>query len=167
MLLDSLVSGLAALDPSLKAQIGHTSGVGGLVSTHLVPAADELLGAETFVLGKRHHESGQVRRGFVPVNAGRDDAIGSVFVRQPLQGLLEERLFLFWCRFGEPFRSRRHHVFDGQDRVFAPFLRQQIPQFAHSLVRAFGDQVLIVGCALLVSIVRIPFPVAMLHRGRH
>ena len=108
-----------------------------------------------------------MRRGFVPVNTGRDDAIGPVLVGQPLQGLLEERLFLFWRRCSEPFRAGRHHVFNGQHRVFAPFLRQQSPQLAHRLVRVFGDQVLIVGCALRVSIARLAFPVTMLHRGRH
>ena len=167
MLLNSLMVGHAAFDPALQAKIGHTGGVGGLVGAHLVATADELLGAQAFVLSQRHDESRQVWRGFVPVDTGRNNAIGPVLVRQPLQGLLKERFFLFWCSFLEPIRTGRHHVFDSQNRIFAPFLWQQSPQFSHRLVRAFGDQVLIVGCAFLVSIVCIPFPVAMLHRGRH
>ena len=111
MLLDSLVGGLAALYATLQPQISHTAGVSGLVCTHLVPTADEFLGAQAFVLRQRHHESGQVRCRLVPVNAGCDDPIGAVLVGQPLQRSLEERLFLFWCRFFEPFRAGRHHVF--------------------------------------------------------
>ena len=96
--------GHAAFDPALQAKIGHTGGVGGLVGAHLVATADELLGAQAFVLSQRHDESRQVWRGFVPVDTGRNNAIGPVLVRQPLQGLLKERFFLFWCSFLEPIR---------------------------------------------------------------
>ena len=81
MLLNSLMVGHAAFDPALQTKIGHTGCVGGLVRAHFVATADELLGAQAFVLSQRHDESGQMRSCFVPVNAGCDDAIGTVFVR--------------------------------------------------------------------------------------
>ncbi|MNE33368.1 hypothetical protein D3C80_1270350 [compost metagenome] len=164
-MLDRLVGRLAALDSTLEPQIGHTSGVTALVGAHFFSAADEFLGAQALVLSQRHNESRQVRCGFVPMDAGCDYPVGTVLVGQPLQRTLEKSFFLFWCRRGEPFRAGGHHVFNSQNRVLAPFLRQQSPQFAYGLVRAFRAQMLIFRCALLVSIVRLAFAVAMLHRG--